>query len=95
LARRIDWSRDRLGQRFDLLIGADVLYERAQWDFLDTFWQQHLAPDGQIVLGEPGRQTGAAFPAWIALRGWTIHTDRTRLEDRGKTISVFTLTRNG
>ena len=31
--RRLDWTRDRLTRRFDLILGADILYERAQWPF--------------------------------------------------------------
>jgi 2-polyprenyl-3-methyl-5-hydroxy-6-metoxy-1,4-benzoquinol methylase len=33
--RRLNWQTDRLGRRFDLIVGADILYERDQWDFLE------------------------------------------------------------
>ena len=42
--RRLDWRADHLGERFDLILGADILYERKQWDFLEPFWRAHLAP---------------------------------------------------
>lgn len=90
--RRLDWRIDHLGEKFDLIIGADVLYERAQWDHLEPFFREHLAPTGKILLGEPGRPTSAPFPEWISERGWNISIDSIRLEDRGKTIRVFTLT---
>lgn len=89
--RRLDWRADHLGEKFDLIIGADVLYERAQWDHLEPFFREHLAPTGKIILGEPGRPTSAPFPEWISQRGWNISIDSIRLEDRGKTIRVFTV----
>ena len=68
--RRLNWQRDQLDRRFDLILGADILYESAQWPFLETFWRAHLADGGQVLLGEPGRQTGDMFIEWIAARGW-------------------------
>ncbi|MDB5304568.1 MAG: prmC 1 [Phycisphaerales bacterium] len=75
--RRLDWQRGRLAERFDLILGADILYERAQWPFLEPFWRAHLAPGGSVLLGEPGRQTGDLFVDWIKPRGW----DLTRYEE--------------
>jgi predicted nicotinamide N-methyase len=76
-ARRTDWRRDNLRQRFDLILGADILYERKQWDHLEPFWRAHLAPGGSILLGEPGRPTGDLFPEWIRPRGWSLTAPRT------------------
>ena len=88
--RRLNWQTDNLGERFDVILGADVLYERAQWEFLDQFWRAHLAPNGAVLLGEPGRQSGDLFQEWIGPRGWAVE----RFEERantGKTIRLFRL----
>ena len=87
--RRLDWRRDRLGERFDVIIGADILYERKQWDFLEPFWRQHLGPGGRVLLGEPGRQTGDLFVDWIGPRGWRLerHTEETP----AKRVRIFEL----
>lgn len=71
-AVRLNWRTDSLGQRFDWIIGADIIYERAQWEFLEPFWRKHLAPNGSVVIGEPNRPGGDAFPAWISEHGWKI-----------------------
>ena len=76
---------------FDLIIGADVLYERAQWDFLEPFWRNHLADEGRIILGEPGRRTGEEFPDWIKSRGWYCTSSQRRLVENNKTIRLFLL----
>ena len=91
--RRIDWETDRLAQKFDLIIGADVLYDRVQWDHVEPFWLQHLSPGGTVLLGEPSRPAGASFPEWIKSCGWKIEIDQVRLEDRSKTIRLFVLSR--
>jgi predicted nicotinamide N-methyase len=88
--RQLNWQTDNLGERFDVILGADVLYERAQWEFLDNFWRAHLAPNGAVLLGEPGRQSGDLFQEWIGPRGWALE----RFEERantGKTIRLFRL----
>jgi predicted nicotinamide N-methyase len=91
--RQLDWRRDRLDDRFDLILGADVLYERAQWDFLEPFWGAHLASGGSVLLGEPGRQTGDAFPDWIAARGWSLERCEQPVPTREKPVRIFRLTR--
>lgn len=91
--RRLNWQSDRLDEKFDLILGADVLYERGQREHLEPFWRQHLAAAGRVVLGEPGRQTGDEFPDWIRSRGWTLESSTRRVEAAGKTIRLFVLSR--
>jgi len=93
--RRLDWRKDRLGQRFQLILGADILYERAQWDFLDAFWRAHLARGGTILLGEPGRQTGEAFVPWIRARGWTVREFQETVATRVTPIRLLELSLSG
>jgi 2-polyprenyl-3-methyl-5-hydroxy-6-metoxy-1,4-benzoquinol methylase len=78
--RRLDWRHERLaGQPFDLIVGADVVYDRDDWPFLEAFWRNHLLAHGTLLLGEGGRSTGAEFVGWLAGRGW--HVARTEITD--------------
>jgi predicted nicotinamide N-methyase len=70
--RRLNWQIDRLDQKFDLILGADILYERAQWPFLNEFWLAHLAQAGSILLTEPHRPSGDLFIPWIQQKGWNL-----------------------
>jgi predicted nicotinamide N-methyase len=37
--RRLNWRTGRLAERFELILGADILYERGQWEYLEPFWR--------------------------------------------------------
>ena len=89
--RRLNWQTDRLTEQFDLIIGADILYERKQWDFLEPFWRAHLAPGGTVLLGEPGRQTGEMFIDWIASKGWSLQQHSEPVATRATPIRIFEL----
>jgi len=92
-ARRVDWQRDDLMEKFDLIIGSDVLYERTQWSHLDRFFRTHLAPEGTVLLGEPGRQTGDLFVPWIQNAGWQFHRHEQPVPTRPVPIRLFMLKR--
>jgi predicted nicotinamide N-methyase len=92
-ARQLNWQTDRLGERFDLILGADILYERKQWAHLEPFWRAHLAPGGVVLLGEPGRPTGDDFIEWIRARGWSLKEFEQPVETRPKPIRLFRLSR--
>jgi predicted nicotinamide N-methyase len=92
--RRLNWQTDRLDESFDLILGADVLYDRTQWNFLEPFFRAHLRPRGTVLLGEPGRQTGDMFPDWIERRGWKLETMQVQIGTRPKPIRLFRLLRH-
>jgi predicted nicotinamide N-methyase len=87
--RRLNWQTDRLDERFDLILGADILYDRKQWEHLEPFWRAHLVPSGQVLLAEPGRQTGDLFIDWIAARGWRLERSEEKVPTREKPIRIF------
>jgi predicted nicotinamide N-methyase len=91
--RRTNWQTDRLGQTFPLIVGADILYERKQWDFLHPFFLAHLAPGGEVLLGEPGRQTGELFIPWAEQQGWQVSLDHRPTPTRPVPVRVITLRR--
>ena len=94
-ARRVNWQTDRLAETFSRIIGADILYERVQWPYLDAFWKHHLAPGGSVLLGEPGRQTGDLFLDWVANKGWAMKTYAQKVATRERPVRIFCLTRAG
>jgi predicted nicotinamide N-methyase len=89
--RRLNWQRDHLDERVDLILGADILYEKQQWPFLESFWRKHLAERGSVVLGEPGRQTGDLFLEWISSKPWKIERSEQPVPTRPRPIRLFHL----
>lgn len=91
--RETNWQTDDLGERFPLIVGADILYERAQWPYLDRFFRRHLAEDGRVLLGEPGRQTGEAFVPWAKDAGWSAEVSFHPTPTRPVPVRVIVLRR--
>jgi predicted nicotinamide N-methyase len=92
--RRLDWQTDRLDERFDLIVGSDVLYERGQWDSIEPFLRHHLAPGGFVLIGEPGRPKAVEFPAWMTSRGWTVDTTPADVAGYARPIQIHHLRRS-
>ena len=89
--RKLNWRTDAISEKFNLILGADILYERSQWEFLDPFWRGHLAKGGQVWLGEPGRQTGDMFIEWIKSREWELAIDQEFVPTRLAPIRILVI----
>jgi predicted nicotinamide N-methyase len=94
IARRTNWQRDSLGRRFDVIVGADILYDRTQWQHLEPFWRAHLTDDGFVLVGEPGRPTGGMFLDWLKDKGWTLAESEQPVPTRDRPIRIFQLRRH-
>jgi|TARA_R110002049_G_scaffold135291_1_gene294856 predicted nicotinamide N-methyase len=68
---RTDWETitDGLGV-FDMLIGADLLYEHSHIDLLSQFIERHAKPKCEVVLVDPGRGNHAAFSKRMVKLGY-------------------------
>jgi len=72
-------------------LGADILYEKGQWEFLEKFWEAHLRDGGSVLLGEPGRQTGDLFLEWIGPKKWKVERSEQKVRERERAIRLFRL----
>lgn len=57
----LDWNEPRLEERFDGIIGSEVVYHERDYDPLHRIFQTLLKPSGEIVLAERVRRTSMAF----------------------------------
>jgi predicted nicotinamide N-methyase len=92
-ARQVNWQTDRLDERFDLILGADILYETWQWEYLHSFWRAHLAAGGRVLLAEPGRGGGDGLAAWASQRGWSVEQFSQPLPPSHQCVRIFRLRR--
>jgi predicted nicotinamide N-methyase len=76
-----DWGRPHpaLG-RFDLIIGADILYERGQPALLAGFLERHAQPRCEVVIADPGRRQWSEFSRLMAAQGYTVTETRVVLD---------------
>jgi len=87
--RRLNWRSESLNRRFQMILGADILYEKAQWPHLDAFWVRHLDAAGIVVLAEPGRQSGEGFLHWLDRSRWRVSEHS--LPGRASPLRIFML----
>lgn len=92
-----DWRTWTHRGRYDVILGADITYERAMHFYLEQIFQQNLAPGGVVVLSDPGRPQSLEFMAALESRGWQIgmETEVVSLvenEREGRPVEVAILT---
>jgi predicted nicotinamide N-methyase len=78
--RQGDFTRDALCDRFDAILGAEVLYDRDTFAPLVAFLDAHLAPRGSVLLADAHRMGTAGF--YAALEGAGYRLDRVTVHTR-------------
>jgi predicted nicotinamide N-methyase len=81
---------------FELVLGADVLYERSLHPVLAEIFPCLLAPGGQILLADPIRPQALEFLERLEKTGaWSLRLEGTQIpwEDRRKDIALAFLQR--
>lgn len=68
--RQADWQHLAFEQRFDLVIGADIIYDTSDHAPVIALLDQTLAPHGTALLTEPGRLATVAFLTLLEEGGW-------------------------
>ena len=67
-----DWRNWEHRLRYDLIIGADILYERAMHQHLVPIFHTNLAPNGTLVLTDPSRPQALELIAALERAGWQV-----------------------
>ena len=69
-----DWQAWTHTQRYDLIIGADIIYDTADYEVLEKVFRANLAPRGEVLLTDPMRQQTIALFTVMEDAGWSIDT---------------------
>jgi predicted nicotinamide N-methyase len=85
-----DWCTWKHTGQYDVLIGADILYEKQIQSALEQVFCAALSPQGTLLLSDPQRSQSFAFIADLEKRGWrfTLETVLVRKETPEKTPPV-------
>ena len=73
---------------FDLVLGADVLYERPNAVALADLVPKLLAPKGEAIFADPRRDAAPAFLRILEERGFEIYTQDAPVEHSGREVGV-------
>ncbi|MGH8032174.1 MAG: class I SAM-dependent methyltransferase [Luteimonas sp.] len=78
---RWDEPQDTLGI-FDLVIGSDVLYERAHGGLIATLIAAHTHAASEVLIADPGRGNSAPFTRALRAQGFAVNEQRMRISER-------------
>jgi len=67
-----DWRTWRHPQRYDFILGADILYDAALHFYLESIFRKNLLPGGRLLLSDPGRPQALDFAIQLEQHGWRI-----------------------
>jgi predicted nicotinamide N-methyase len=87
------WTSWHNRDRYDWIIGSDILYYDDMHPFLMEILDRNLAPDGRVLLADPYRPPALSFLDRVLAEGWQVTTfQRTiRLDDRTRDVGIFLL----
>ena len=91
--RLLDFTRDGLDQRFSLILGAEILYDRPTFPLLAAFLVRHLNPGSRALLADARRTNTDEFYHQLDHAGlaWIKEEVREREENLPLTVSVVTV----
>ncbi|MFZ2447739.1 MAG: methyltransferase [Syntrophobacteraceae bacterium] len=59
--QKLDWSTPDIGERYEVIFGSEVIYDRKTYPLLVAFLQKALAPNGTIFLAKNTSLHAPAF----------------------------------
>jgi predicted nicotinamide N-methyase len=87
-----DWLAWTHTDRYPLIIGADIIYDTADYARLEQVFRTNLAPGGEVLLTDPMRQQTIALFTIMEDCGWSLSTAYRTVasitEDRAARASV-------
>ena len=87
----LDWHTPRTQDldHIDLVLVADVLYERRNVAALTTLIPTLLTPGGEVLLADPGRKNAPVFLEKMRDMGFGFSTEECLVPSGERTVTVF------
>ena len=84
----MDWRTPDIGAKFDVIIGADIVYEPKNFVPILSLLQSHLVPGGCALLTEPDRTVGQAFLTAVREYPFSLDHAYSSVRREGKTFRI-------
>jgi predicted nicotinamide N-methyase len=93
--RLADWTAWDDPVRYDLILGADILYAAALHPSLRHIFETNLAPGGTVLLADPFRASSLALLEQLEADGWRLALDKwtVGVAPPPRPVGVYALTR--
>ncbi|HLM62580.1 MAG TPA: 50S ribosomal protein L11 methyltransferase [Pyrinomonadaceae bacterium] len=91
--RVVDWTSWNDTEKYDWIIGSDILYGEEMHRHLRRIFETNLAPGGKILLSDPFRSTSFKLLEALEADGWSIKISKWNIgeESSPRSIGVFEL----
>lgn len=91
--RLADWSDWQDTERYDFIIGSDIMYGALMQPHLRHIFETNLAPGGQVLIADPYREVSFLFLEELDAVGWDITFTRWQIgmNDELRNIGIFEL----
>jgi predicted nicotinamide N-methyase len=92
--RLADWTTWDDAERYDWVLGSDILYGEAAHPHLRRIFESNLAPGGRVLLSDPFRANGLRLLEALQADGWTVSVARWSVgeEETPRPVGVFEAT---
>jgi len=86
--RLADWAAWDDANRYDWIIGSDILYAAAMHPHLTRIFESNLAPGGRVLLSDPFRRASFGLLESLETTGWNVSVGRWRVGEEGEQSPV-------
>lgn len=83
-----DWRDWRHEERYEVILGSDLFYDRQLHTPLLHVLQSALLPDGVLLLADPWRDAGWEFGDLLLRSGWQVDLQSKRVEWEGRVKEI-------
>jgi predicted nicotinamide N-methyase len=92
--RVVDWTDWDSTERFDWIIGSDILYAEETHPHLERIFERNLAAFGKLLISDPFREASFKLLEPLESKGWSISINKWTIGEEHSTrpIGVFELT---
>lgn len=87
--RRMDWRDEDVRGTFDIVVGADIVYERTSFTPVLSLVRRVLRPGGVFILADPQRETGREFIGLAGAGGFAVSELPVNVHHRGRDLTVI------
>jgi len=83
-----DWRSFTIDDKFEWIIGSDILYEPKLHPYLKKIFIDNLLAGGTIVLADPGRDDAKVFIDEMRFGGYRVRTESKSVFEAGRKVQV-------